>query len=41
MGLFVSDECERLVKNQALKDGTSRLAREKVSHEKAMCEAHD
>ena len=47
MGLFVIDECERLVKNQVSKMNqcSSRLACEKltrrVTHEMAMCEAHD
>ena len=43
MGLFVRDECEILVKNQASKMNqcSSQEAYEKVTHEKAMCEAHD
>ena len=47
VSLFVRDECERSVKNQASKMNqcSSRLAREKlmrrVTCEKAKCEAHD
>ena len=43
VGLFVRDECERLVKNQASKmdQCSSRLAREKGNPRKATCEAHD
>ena len=47
MGLFVRDECERLVKIQASKMNqcSSQLAREKlarrVTYENATCEAHD
>ena len=43
MGLFVSDECERSMKNQASKDESVQFAtslREATS-EKSMCEAHD
>ena len=43
MGLFVSDECERLMKNQASKDESVQFAtslREATS-EKSTCEAHD
>ena len=43
MGLFVRDECERLVKNQASKKNQCNLclACEKATCEKATCETHD
>ena len=47
MGLFVRDEYERLVKNQASKDESMQLATssqevyKKATREKATCEAHD
>ena len=43
VGLFVRDECERLVKNQTSKDESMQFATSlrQATHEKAMCEAHD
>ena len=43
IGLFVRDECERLVKNQTSKDESVEFATSsrETTREKAMCEAHD
>ena len=43
MGLFVNDECERLVKNQASEVEYVEFATgsEEATREKATCEAHD
>ena len=43
VGLFVRDECERLVKNQASKDELVEFASRsrEATREKATCEAHD
>ena len=43
VGLFVKDECERLVKNQASKDEPVQFATssQEATCEKARCEAHD
>ena len=43
VGLFVKDECERLVKNQASKDELVEfvISSQEATLEKATCEAHD
>ena len=43
VGLYVRDECERLVKNQASNDKLVQFANSsrEATHEKATCEAHD
>ena len=43
VGLFVRDECERSVKNQASKDESVEFesSSREATREKAMCEAHD
>ena len=43
MGLFVRDECERSVKNQASKDESVEFVTnsQEATREKATCEAHD
>ena len=43
VGLFVRDECERSVKNQASKDKSVEFgsSSREATREKAMCEAHD
>ena len=43
VGLFVRDECERSVKNQASKDESMQFASSswEATHKKATCEAHD
>ena len=43
VGLFVKDECERLMKNQSSKDESMDFASSsrEATHEKTMCGAHD
>ena len=43
VGLYVRDECERSVKNQASKDESVQFATSsrEATNKKAMCEAHD
>ena len=43
VGLFVRDECERLVKNQISKVESVDFATssQEATHEKAMCEAYN
>ena len=43
VGLFVRDECERSVKNQASKDESVQFATSlwEATYEKVTCEAHD
>ena len=43
VGLFVRDECKRLVKNQTSKCELVKVvtSSREATHEKATCEAHD
>ena len=43
VGLFVRDECKRLVKNQTSKSELVKVvtSSREATHEKATCEAHD
>jgi len=43
VSVFVRDECERSVKNQASKDELVEFvtSSREATHEKVMCEAHD
>ena len=43
VGLFVRDECEKLVKNQTSKDESVEFATSlrEATREKAMCGTHD
>ena len=43
VGLFVRDECERLVKNQVSKDKSVQfvISSREATHEKTTCEVHD